>query len=253
MYFVALLLTLRLPPAVASLTYRERYCLCEAVVGVLTQPRGPDLPAFIRVSLFSHEGPRATLRIALGEPWGADEPISVLQALLSLSSVPAGRQECTVESVDLADSAWTGIRTWDDIAHGRRGSLMRFAFATPLAMVGPERERIRGAGPFPDPELLFSALRRHWSELGGPTLPPDVEQMVRASGCVVSNYRLYTVSFERGDQNWTGYRGWIEYECRRRNSASVESLNALARLAFFTGLGGRTEQGMGSAAVTILY
>jgi CRISPR/Cas system endoribonuclease Cas6 (RAMP superfamily) len=73
--------------------------------------------------------------------------------------------------------------------------------------------------------------------------------MVQAAGCILSEYRLETA--ESTTQAHPGFLGWVEYTCRAREIAAIASLNALARLAFFTGSGYLTGLGMGTTAVTI--
>lgn len=176
-----------------------------------------------------------------------DTPASVLQALASRSRIEFAQQCYVVESVDLTDPLWTGISTWTDLLHGRHGVRMRFTFATPLVTANRERGMDSNVLPFPDPQTLFSSVLRHWQGLDGPPLPYAGEQMVQAAGCILSEYRLETAE----STAHPGFLGWVEYTCRAREIIAIASLNALARLAFFTGSGYLTGLGMGATAVTI--
>ena len=178
-----------------------------------------------------------------------DTSASVLQALTSRSRIEFARQCYAVESVDLTDPLWTGISTWTDLLNARHGVRMRFTFATPLVTADRERGTDSNVLPFPDPQALFSSVLRHWRGLDGPPLPYAGEQMVQAAGCILSEYRLETA--ESTTQAHPGFLGWVEYTCRAREIAAIASLNALARLAFFTGSGYLTGLGMGTTAVTI--
>jgi CRISPR-associated endoribonuclease Cas6 len=180
-----------------------------------------------------------------------DTPGTVLQALTSRPRIEFAQQCYAVESVDLVDPLWTGISTWTDLLNARHGVRMRFTFATPLVTANRERGTDSNVLPFPDPQALFSRLLRHWRGLGGPPLPYAGEQMVQAAGCILSEYRLETVESSFEEQAHPGFLGWVEYTCRAREITAIASLNALARLAFFTGSGYLTELGMGTTAVTI--
>jgi len=105
--------------------------------------------------------------------------------------------------------------------------------------------------PFPDPQTLFSSVLRHWRTLDGPFLPHSGEQITQIARCVVSEYRLETACCVLAGRPHLGFLGWIEYTCRASGARAVTSLNALARLAFFTGSGYLTEHGMGVTTVTI--
>ncbi len=74
---------------------------------------------------------------------------------------------------------------------------------------------------------------------------------MQAARCVVTRYRLWTVKRPVAGSPRLGYLGWIEYTCRTRELAPVVSLNALARLAFFTGSGYLTEHGLGITRIAI--
>jgi hypothetical protein len=82
-------------------------------------------------------------------------------------------------------------------------------------------------------------------------LTPGSELRYAGQKCVVSEYRLETADYILAGQAHPGFLGWIEYVCRTRESSVIVSLNALARLAFFSGSGYLTERGMGVTAVMI--
>src|SRR6266702_4617572 len=48
-----------------------------------------------------------------------------------------------------------------------------------------------------------------------------------------------------------GFLGWVAYECRSETTDCVAALTALARFAFFSGVGHYTSCGMGATRVTI--
>lgn len=159
-------------------------------------------------------------------------------------------QDCEVESVDLSNTRWAGTASWADMIGGCAGTRMKFVFATPL-FTSPTGERSDNALPFPNSLALFTAAHLQWQSLNGPALPYTGEQAVDLAKCMVTKYQLETVKRVFHNGSAIGYLGWIEYTCLRQDEAATASLNALARLTFFTGCGYRTEYGMGVTTVTI--
>jgi hypothetical protein len=251
MYFAAALLTLGIvrdthPPGQA-----EPQGLPLALTSALRS--APALPPQVHLtaSQLRLRERRALVRLTLCSP---DEGAvtAILNEAASLRSLRVGRRCYEVERIDLGDPAWSGLATWADVYNGKPGRFMRFSFATPLItaeLVKPPQ--VGNALPFPEPLLLFQCLGKSWGGLGGAPLPYDVEHLVRASGCVVSSYRLRTLSVEDGPQALVGYLGRIEYECRAPDSPCLAPLNALTRLAFFTGVGYGTERGLGTTLTEI--
>jgi hypothetical protein len=110
---------------------------------------------------------------------------------------------------------------------------------------------VQALTPVPDPQTLFTSALRHWRLLDGPLLPYTGTRMAQVAKCVVSEYRLETADYILAGHAHPGFLGWIEYVCRTRESSVIVSLNALARLAFFSGSGYLTERGLGVTAVMI--
>lgn len=250
MYFLATLLTLKaletnrfpLPPAEKDVVIPFRQTLrSQAAFHGVSQMTVALLSGDVRY-------PRMRLTCCCQ---ARDAPGMVLQALTSRPTLEFGQQCFEVESVDCIDPIWTGISTWPDLLNEQYKMRMRFTFATPLVTVNQQCTSNNSALPFPHPLTLFSSLLCHWQSMGGPPLPYNGEQMVQAARCVVTEYRLQTAERILDDHSHLGYLGWIEYTCRVRERAAIASLNALARLAFFTGSGYLTEHGMGATAVVV--
>lgn len=251
MYFLAFLLTLhvRLPesphlsledadPSVSLLqAIRDKYpMLCEVQV---------------RAALLWSRQKRACMRVVC-----FDKPSSALgnrlfQVLAPGSVLQCPGHEYEVESINVTDTVWAGVGTWSDILRESIGARMRFTFATPLVTSNPPRGQAGNALPFPQPQTLFASVLRHWRMLDGPFLSYSGEQITQIACCVVSEYRLETARCTLADGPRLGFLGWIEYTCRARGTREIASLNALARLAFFTGCGYLTECGMGVTTVTV--
>ncbi len=251
MYFFALLLTLRALETTRSGILLEdadaSAALLQAVRDKVACPGGE----YLRVALLGNDQERVHIRLTrIGR--GGDSPGGeVLQALAPGCALQSAEQQYEVESVDLTDPMWTGVSTWSDMLSQPVGARMRFAFATPLVTSNPAHRQGGNALPFPSPQVLFASALRQWRMLDGPPLPFVGEEITRTAGCVVSEYRLETAARILADGSHLGFLGWIEYTCRAPETTAAASLNALARLVFFTGCGHLTEWGMGVATVRI--
>jgi hypothetical protein len=141
--------------------------------------------------------------------------------------------------------------TWADFLTQRAGTHICFHFATPVVTALPMKDEAMTAWPFPEPVVLFSHVFHQWQSLRGPMFGSESDELIQAAGCVVSNGHIHTTEIETADRLLLGYRGWIEYTCRGKEQRAIASLCALARFAFFTGLGYLRAEGMGTTRVTI--
>lgn len=192
----------------------------------------------------------AMLRLAFMAQEGLDYAHALMDALATKPILRLGRTTCEVESVDLTNSGWAGISTWADLIPEESSRHIRFAFATATAIMKRAGNNGRFSALFPEPLDIFSGLARRWRSLEGPPLPDNLEEYLRTGGCVVSDYRLHTEKFRTKKRTQIGFTGWVIYECRRNEHTQVLALNALARLAFFTGVGYQTARGMGAVKTT---
>jgi CRISPR-associated endoribonuclease Cas6 len=248
MYFVALLLTVRCIEEARTTEYREARDIHHVFADYQRSHAASHRQDDITLSLLRCEPPHALLRLTI---CGREEtPVSAIleKALPSLFQHGHGHYE--VQAIDLNNPRWAGISTWADLLPQQPERFMHFSFATPLITAEPDRQQNRNVLPFPEPLPLFSSLAQRWQTLGGPTLAGSADQLIRASACVVSKYRLRSLTRESSLPAPVGHLGWIEYECLRYNPA-ITSLNALARLAFFTGAGYLTAYGMGSTTTRL--
>lgn len=245
MYFAALLLTVQSVGEARTPAGTETHSIHHVLTNCLHRLDASHQQDDVTVALLRSEHQRSLLRLTI---CGREEtPVpAILEAATTQSPFQQGQGRYEVESIDLNHPRWTGISTWPDLLAEKAGRFMRFSFATPLIMAEPDHHQSPNALPFPEPLPLFSSLAQRWRALGGPTLSRSVEQLVRTSECVVSRYRLRSLPVEVSNHAGIGYLGWIEYECRKFTPRCIASLNALARLAFFTGTGYLTAHGMGS-------
>lgn len=246
MYFLALLLTLRTRESGSFSCTLEDAEVPASLFPTVDQTNALQRGRDTRVALIWHDYSHAHLRLAcLNMARGALEKV-VQQAVAPVSVFQYAGQNCEVESVDLSNPKWAGTASWTDMIGGRSGPRMKFTFTTPLFTGHGDT-----ALPFPDPLTLFMTAQQQWQSLNGPVLPYTGEQAVDLAKCMVAAYHLETVRRVFSNGPSIGYLGWIEYTCLRRDEAALASLNALARLTFFTGNGYLTEQGMGVTTVSI--
>lgn len=250
MYFLALLLIIR-----TREPYSFSRALEEAEVPSSLFPATGQTPASqhggeTRVALIWHDHAHAHLRLSCLNMTRGTLKKTVQQAIAPGPVFQYAGQNCEVESVDLSNTRWAGTASWADMATGHIGTRMKFAFTTPL-FTSPAGEHRDNALPFPHPLVLFTAAHQQWQSLNGPLLPYTGEQAVDLAECMVTEYHLETVKQVFHDERAIGYLGWIEYTCLRQEEAALATLNALARLTFFTGSGYRIERGMGVTTVTI--
>ena len=243
MYFVALLLTVCCIEEARTTEYAEARDILHVLVDYHRNHAASHRQYDTTVSLLRCEPGHALLRLTICSR--EKTPVSAILETALPSLFQHGRGRYEVQAIDLTNPRWAGISTWADLLDQQTERFMHFSFATPLITAEPGRQQNRNALPFPEPLPLFSSLAQRWQTLGGPTLAGSADQLIRASACVVSRYRLRSLTRAGSLPAPVGYLGWIEYECLRYNR-SCASLNALARLAFFTGTGYLTADGLGS-------
>jgi len=250
MHHIALLLTLRLIEEEQDSFPMEAQALACAIKRLLQQETVHRQTVAITAAVLGKEEENTSIRLSLS----GNDVTSVIASLHELSARSPLRlcqQRYEVASIELAHPIWSRVNSWADILAPSAARIMHFSFATPLITKEPANQMSRDALPFPEPIPLFSSVIDSWSGLGGPGLPADARQLVQATDCVISLYRLRTCPVAFGEHSCTGYLGWIEYECRQSDHPYLASLISLARLVFFTGAGYHTAQGMGVTNVRL--
>jgi hypothetical protein len=250
MYLVALLLTLRLIEKEQDPISKDAQALACAIKSLLQQETVHRQTVGITAAVLANDKDYAHIRLSLS---GSDvtSVITSLHELASRSPLHLCQRRYEVASIELAHPLWSRVNSWADIMAPSADRIMRFSFATPLITKESANQKSHDALPFPEPIPLFSSVIDSWLGLGGPSLPTNAKQLVQETECVISLYRLRTYPVSFGEHSCTGYLGWIEYECRQSNHPYLASLISLARLAFFTGAGYYTAQGMGVTNVRL--
>jgi CRISPR-associated endoribonuclease Cas6 len=156
---------------------------------------------------------------------------------------------------------WAGCRSFEDIYKQASDEEKQFSFhfATPSFFK-------RGGGPaYPDlmvplplPDLLFGSLLRNWNQFCA--LPFSEEALLKdvfAHNLEMTAHRISLqqarLVFQKADGTYRttafpGFIGKCSFRLLEMHDASiVKQLNALADLAFFSGIGARTTMGFGVA------
>jgi CRISPR-associated endoribonuclease Cas6 len=204
------------------------------------------------VAIVKDNARTALLRVTFMAQEGLAYAHLLVNALSAQPVLRLGDTHSTVKSVSLDDPHWCGVNTWGDLEGGPLGDHISLCFVTPTAIMKRDGDGGRYTSLFPVPEDVFPGLERRWRALNGPELPDGLDRFIYEGGCVVSNHKLGTDLFSTPKRTQKGFTGWVLYECRKPDGAYVAVINALARMAFFTGVGYQTTRGMGAVKPEII-
>lgn len=256
MYFVAMLLKLHPVNEVPPLTVADGVYAHAALLHTLSRA---DAEAGRVLHRMQHqkrmtlallvERRRPTLRLTFMTEEGLTYAHLLLNRLAQEPVLRLGCHSWAIEAVDLTPSPWSGVQAWTDLLTPSASPMIRFTFATPTAIMKQADNGARFTALYPDPLTLFGGLAWRWRALAGPALPAEIAGFLQGGGCVIAAYALQTTSFRTQERTQLGFQGWVAYECRTRDLTVLRTLNALARLAFFTGVGYQTMRGMGAVKV----
>ncbi len=211
-------------------------------------------PAPLTPTLLLDEQHRLSLRVTVLEEAGLLSVPLLLDALTVPAPLQIGIRQYSIEAAGLSHSAWAGLSTWADFLAPPYGESIKLHLGSPLVLLPDAGADGEQRFHFPVPRLLFAGLARRWQELGGPPLPLDSHDLLPLlsdGGVVLADYRLRSSQVLLDGRVQFGFRGWISYECRQSASAARAMLAALARFAFFAGVGAFTECGMGATRIAI--
>jgi CRISPR-associated endoribonuclease Cas6 len=185
------------------------------------------------------------LRVSILADDDHDYASILLAAFASQHKLQLGRATVDVRNVAISGTPWSGVASWADLLQDDAQSIMRFEFVTPTAITKEDDQGRRFTSPLPVPNDIFRSLARRWKGLGGPPLPDNLDDFLQTGGCVIAFHRLHTVEFQISERTQIGFQGYVTYHCRKPDPVYVTALNALTRMAFFTGVGYQTARGMG--------
>lgn len=260
MYFVGMLLKLKLPNIKSRLTIADSTYAHAAVINMITQA---DADAGLRLhnmarnkqitlALLNSSRGKATLRLTFMAKDGISYAHMLLNMLATKPYLRIGQMMCQVEAVDLNDPTWSGVNNWLDLTNSSQGNRrIHIRFMTPTAINKRGANGKRFASLFPLPLDTFSGLVRRWQGLAGPELPDDLVAFIQTGGCIVSKHNLHTVEFRTKKYTQIGFVGNVVYECQKDEPVYTAAINSLSRLARYAGIGYHTMQGMGAVQVKI--
>lgn len=97
----------------------------------------------------------------------------------------------------------------------------------------------------PDPPLVFGQIADYWDTLAGSETKEAVRHFC-IEHVVVARYDIKTHMYEYRRSKQVGFAGEVTFEILEPGGTEmIQHLNRLADLAFYTGIGSKTTQGMG--------
>jgi len=259
MYFVAMLLTLHpeneAPPLTVADGVYAHAALMQALSAIDAEA-GRQLHEMRRhkhltVAFVEGDQTFSNLRLTFMAEDGVAYVNLLVNALATNPVLRLGKNCWRIVGIELAPSTWSGVQTWADLLAEPFGPYLHITFVTPTAFMKQDGDGCRFTALYPDPVTLFSGLIHRWQALTGPSLPEGLLPFLQAGKCLISSYHLQTQKFQTAERTQLGFCGWAAYEYASLASEYLAPLNALARLAVFTGVGYQTARGMGAVRVTI--
>ncbi len=133
---------------------------------------------------------------------------------------------------------------WDATTQLADHQTIRLTFRTPTAF-SMRSSPYRHMHILPDPPLVFGQLADYWDNLTGSDTR-DAIRLFCAENVVVARYSLETHMYQYRRSKQVGFTGKVAYEVLDKEALNMtQHLNRLADLAFYTGVGSKTTQGMG--------
>lgn len=258
MYFGAVLLRLKVLNAIQKLSAADGAYAHAAILNKITDvsieagQKLHDLPRHKPLSLGIIQSTKqvATVRLTFMAEDGLTYTSTLINALSIQPMLQLGRATCSVETVDLTNPEWCGFSTWADFVSSKSDAHLCFHFVTPTAITKRDPDGGRFVSLYPEPLDIFAGLTRRWQALSGPTLPEGLERFITTGGCVISRYKLQTEGFIAKERVQIGFTGQAVFECRKKEAEYIAALNALARFAYFAGIGYQTMRGLGTVQVS---
>lgn len=144
---------------------------------------------------------------------------------------------------------WAGYTSWAQLAtQAQPDEEITLEFSSPTAFGFGQKEWGKKVIVLPDPDPVFGSLMRSWNLLAPPSLGLDREALmayVREHVVIkrLQGLRTRMLRFSKSPQ--VGFLGRVTYGLMMPDGEIRRQLNMLASLAFYTGVGMKTAQGMG--------
>lgn len=177
-----------------------------------------------------------------------DEPLaSLIASVVKLGPgevlyLGEGRFQCVQLATTPAQSPWARYTSFSELLDtAPEERVVRLSFTTPTTF----RSGGRRSALFPEPSLVFGSLLARWNAFSDVKL--DAERVSREFVRVQPiHYRLQTAAISFGSYEELGFIGSCTYKADVSVSSDVvRALQALAGLAFYSGVGAKTTMGMG--------
>jgi CRISPR-associated endoribonuclease Cas6 len=156
-------------------------------------------------------------------------------------------------TADAGAHPWAGRAGFDELlASAMRDTARGGAGRWTLEFVTPVTFRQGGRNqPLPLPELVFGSLLDRWNALAPLPLPDETRQFV-AEALAVSRFDLRSaVVPAKGGAIQIGAIGRCVYAATSRDRYGLACVEALARFAFYSGVGAGTARGFGQARLLL--
>lgn len=260
MYFVALLINLDISDPQVHLTAKDGIYAFAAITNVISTidaEAGHTLHELKRnkhmtLAVLHEKDQKPAVRLTFFTQRGLLDANKLINALSQQPILKLGNLTCTVCGIDLSLPDWAGIRTWSDFMTEKLSTRLGFRFITPLAFTKQNKSGERFMSVLPDPKDVFMGLNRRWKALAGPPLAEGLAEFIESGGVVIASHWLRTLEFDDGTRVQIGCVGQVVYECHTSDQAMLQTINSLARMAPFVGLGYQTGRGMGAVQVKAL-
>lgn len=150
---------------------------------------------------------------------------------------------------------WSGYSSWARLAgEARAVDEVTLDFCSPTAFGFGQKRWGKKAVVLPDPELVLGSLARSWNRLAPPPLTVDRDALrAYAQEHVVvkriEGLRTQMLQFRRAPQ--VGFVGRVTYGLMEDDVEMRCTVDALAGLAFYSGVGMKTAMGMGQVRAEV--
>lgn len=142
-------------------------------------------------------------------------------------------------SLAALEAKWVGV--------AQPPTTIPLTFRTPTAF-SLRHAAFRHMHILPDPPLVFGELASYWDQLTNSQTKEAVREFA-AFGVAVSRHDIASHMYQYGQSKQVGFCGDVVFKVLDDTNPTMTAyLNLLADLAFYTGVGSKTTQGMGQVA-----
>jgi len=134
---------------------------------------------------------------------------------------------------------WAGVSTYSRLFQGQASHSVGLQFASPTFF-----RRQGNSYPLPEPRLVFDSLVQRWNTFAPVKVPEEVQESWER--LTIARLRGHTQHIApNADERGVGFVGQVVYHLPAANPTERQWLWALARYAFYAGVGAKTSLGFG--------